>query len=516
MICAKSDTQTSRRRGLLHGTALALVASAALMCWGTSVSAQEEEGHGEEAKNTRLLGHNDLQARSAYQPIVQRQGDRWIAYVGHHDGTAFNPLTGQVEINGLSIVDVTTPRRPFYLFHIPSVGGSQMVQTCTGDELPGGEAGKVYLLRTDGDAGHDVWDVTDPSAPEQIAVLTEGLGGTHKNWWECDTGIAYLVADLEPEGWTTGRGLKIFDLSNPASPQFIRNFGMVGSQPGATEPPTRSPEIHEPTRLGDRVYLAYGTSGEGALQILDRTALLEGPADPTEENLLAPQIARLDMPDYWGGHTAWAMEDIVIPEFELFVDPEAATQGSPRDFVILTSESTSNSCFEAMHHMTFFVDITDVAHPFPVSNYHPEEDEGNFCDRGGRFGAHAQNWSYTDVFYKKVVVFSWFNAGARVVDVRNPYHPKEVGFYIPATTENTDERCAEIGGIEECFIAIQTNNVEVDERGYVYLADRANTGLHIVELTGEARQLIDDPVLEAPVAEEEPEDEDDGGAMAMN
>jgi len=28
----------------------------------------------------------------------------------------------------------------------------------------------------------------------------------------------------------------------------------------------------------------------------------------------------------------------------------------------------------------------------------------------------------------------------------------------------------------------------VDDRGYVYLADRADTGLHIVELTGSARR----------------------------
>jgi hypothetical protein len=39
-------------------------------------------------------------------------------------------------------------------------------------------------------------------------------------------------------------------------------------------------------------------------------------------------------------------------------------------------------------------------------------------------------------------------------------------------------------------VAIQTNNVEVDERGFIYLADRANTGLHIVRLTGEARGII--------------------------
>jgi hypothetical protein len=102
-----------------------------------------------------------------------------------------------------------------------------------------------------------------------------------------------------------------------------------------------------------------------------------------------------------------------------------------------------------------------------------------------------------------MVVISYFNAGARMVDVRDPYHPKEVAFYIPATTDDTDERCAEIDGIEECFVAIQTNNVEVDERGFVYLFDRANTGLHIVELTGEARQLIDVPGDDDPADDAE-------------
>jgi hypothetical protein len=31
--------------------------------------------------------------------------------------------------------------------------------------------------------------------------------------------------------------------------------------------------------------------------------------------------------------------------------------------------------------------------------------------------------------------------------------------------------------------------VEIDERGFIYLADRANTGLHIVRLIGEASKI---------------------------
>jgi hypothetical protein len=37
-------------------------------------------------------------------------------------------------------------------------------------------------------------------------------------------------------------------------------------------------------------------------------------------------------------------------------------------------------------------------------------------------------------------------------------------------------------------VAIQTNNVDVDDRGYIYIVDRADTGLHILELSGEARK----------------------------
>ena len=45
--------------------------------------------------NMELVGYNDLQGRSAYQPLVHKQGNRFIAYVGHHGGSALNPLTGK-------------------------------------------------------------------------------------------------------------------------------------------------------------------------------------------------------------------------------------------------------------------------------------------------------------------------------------------------------------------------------------------------------------------------------------
>src|SRR5262245_28576977 len=160
-----------------------------------------------EAKNMRLVGHSDLQARSAYQPTIHRYGDRYIAFVGHHGGTEaipkpVNPMTGQAEFNGTSIVDVTDPKQPKYLKHIPAQeglgeqGGAQMVQVCDGKTLPKGDPSKVYMLRTFGGQGHEMWDVTKPDSPSFITRVSWDLKDTHKNFWECDTGIAFLVSGV--------------------------------------------------------------------------------------------------------------------------------------------------------------------------------------------------------------------------------------------------------------------------------------------------------------------------------
>src|ERR1700675_1609557 len=86
---------------------------------GPASSQTAPRGHGAEAHDMELVGHDDLQGRSAYQPTIHQQSGRVIAYVGHHGGRARNPLTGRDEDNGTSIVDVTDPTRPRYLAHIP-------------------------------------------------------------------------------------------------------------------------------------------------------------------------------------------------------------------------------------------------------------------------------------------------------------------------------------------------------------------------------------------------------------
>jgi hypothetical protein len=135
-----------------------------------------------EASNMKLVGSNDLQVRSAYQPTIHRQGDRWIAYIGHHGGTddipaPVNPQTGKPEPNGTSIVDVTDQAQPKYLRHIPGqegkyeAGGAQMVRICDGTALPKGDRNAVYMLRSFGGEAHEIWNVADPANPVLITAL---------------------------------------------------------------------------------------------------------------------------------------------------------------------------------------------------------------------------------------------------------------------------------------------------------------------------------------------------------
>ena len=322
------------------GLAIALVAMPAL-------AQSPKVGDPPEAKNMRLVGYNDLHARSAYQPTIQKQGDRYIAYIGHHGGTPdvpkpVNKLTGQAEFNGTSIVDVTDPTQPKYLAHIPGLegtyeqGGAQMVRVCDGKTLPKGDPNKVYLLRVFGGRGHEIWDVTDPAKPALLTRIVMGLKDTHKSFWECDTGIAYLVSGVE--GWRVRRMTQVYDLSDPLKPVHIRDFGLPAksrARPARCRPICTA--AFRPGPQGNRIYFGYGTNKGGVLQIVDREKLLNGPKEPTPENLRYPEIGRLDMPPLNGAHTVFPMMKMPVAEFAKDKD------GKVRDFVMIVDERSATS-----------------------------------------------------------------------------------------------------------------------------------------------------------------------------
>jgi hypothetical protein len=497
-----------------------------------------------EQKNMRRVGHVDLQGRPSYQPnVIVYPDGRTIAFAGTHGGSKPNPLKGgAVEPNGTMIIDVTNPERPVEKFHIPvpvAGGQAQMARMCLGSDLPGGISGHVYLLRNiqgSSASGYEIWDVTNVTSPQPIAAL-RGIRSTHKDWWECKSGIAYMPGSKNAAPlWRTSQSMLVYDWSNPPTPAaagsaipiypsyplYIRTYGVVGAQPGATGGVPNSlhgpistfehPQAGQPLArgaggddvIGNRIYLAWGVGDDGILQIVDRKKLLPGgryggtwdgarPDNPTEADLLAPQAGILYMSPDQGGHTSMPVFGLAPKSYDKFIEFKT------RDIVLLASEATSNKCQEAPH-WSFVVDVSvensKTAPPGTKVEQNPWQGpmilstmsvdpragekypRGNYCDRGARFGVHSSEENFHNPYYGRVTFLAYFTGGVRAWDIREPQAPVEVGFYVPESNANTVQPDG-----------YMTNNVEVDNRGYVIVVDRNGSGLDILELRGRAKKI---------------------------
>ena len=493
--------------------------------------------------NTRWVGHNDLQGRTTYQTTVHTYPNgRVVAFAGHFNGKMLNPMTGVVETNGTSIVDVTNPSRPVYLKHlVADKGGARMNMLCDGSALPHGVSGHVYLLRENGAVQHEVWDVTDPANPVLKSIPVSGLNVTHRSWWDCRTGIGYIVGGATQaggDGWNPGSSpnqhLKIYDLSDPGNPKYIMDFGYPGQNPGSsfvmpgTENTTRvvPPGVHGPIVVStfngnavaggkaiNRLYMPYGVGSDGILQIDDLTKVLPpttaagqayvgsgtghyaNPARPTDAELLQGQIGVLYMPGVEGGHSAYPYYQIKLDEYANF------TNNNVRDIMAVSSEETDNRCTGSPH-LLYLLDITAAIgqggsssaeqHPWPIATVTVDDFSGrpNFCSRGTRFGVHSMNENFNDPYYGKLMVSAWFDAGIRVTDIRDPYHPHEVAYFIPPINSFTQPSSAVIDGVTYTSLDVSCDNTYVDNDGLLYCGDRVGGGLDVVQLTGKAAQIV--------------------------
>jgi len=533
-------------RGKIRYAALATAVALALGATGASAVSQSGE-----KKNMNRLGHTDLQGRPSYQPnVIQYPDGRTILFVGMHSGVPNvpgrvtgcaagllpNPLNGGAcESNGTMIIDVTDPRNPVEkaLIPAPAGGQAQMTRMCLGKDLPRGPADKasrVYLQRNvqgGPSAGYQVWDVTDVEHPVMKSSVT-GLRSTHKQWWECNTGLTYAPGSKNAAPlWRQSQAMLVFDWGDPtATPTYIRTFGLPGGQPGATGPVPNSlhgaisahehPQAAQPLArsadvIGNRIYAAWGVGDDGVMTIIDRKKLLpaayggtwdgSNPDTPTEAQLVgpgSPTVGYFTMSPDQGGHTSMPVFGMKPPSYGKF------NEFQTRDIVLLASEATADGvdgrCNEAPH-WAFVVDVTvensmtsppgtrvehDPYHgPMVLSTMSVDErsgaqsKRGNYCSRGARFGVHSVEENFRNPMYGKLTAIAYFNGGVRMWDIREPQAPREVGFYVPEANANTDSD------------GYMTNNVEIDNRGYVYIVDRNGAGMDILELTGCAKQIVD-------------------------
>jgi hypothetical protein len=446
------------------------------------------------ASNVRLVGYNDLQGRESL--VVTTKSDpangSWV-YVGHHESywdnkPKMNPITGKMEWNGTSILDVADPAKPKYVWHIPNEANRNSRGVSVVYDYKFDSSGKDYLIRnsealTEGETGVDlkyqIFDITSRSTdPSKISLVGEitgtppnscgtGCGGkfimrAHKGWWSQETGYFYAASG---EPGFRNIVIQIFDLKNPKAPKLVGRAWIPGLKNDEAQSLYEGQYSHHPVVDEDNKRLYVGYRGAGQAAAFD----ISNPAQPK-------LLWEIDLnPPHRGPHTVSPIVYNTVPNF--------GKAALPRTYAFIVDEAGGAAdmapCPGGVRSGSYMLDITNEGKPFPVSVW--QVPVGNFCEKGGRFGPHQSAETVNgkiNRFEDKLAWLAYFNAGIRIVDLSNPYRIEEVGYYIPKINKNshpisTDQKTA-----------IQINDVDIDHRGLVYASDRVGTGLFILEYTG--------------------------------
>jgi hypothetical protein len=368
----------------------------------------------EEAAGLHLVGHHDLGGYGDGMQVL-REGD--ALYVGH-----FGP-SGM----GTSILDVSNVASPRLVQQWPAPPGSHThkVQVADGlllvnhEQFRGGEG---YS------AGMAIYDLTDPLDPRRIGWFDSTGKGVHRIVY---TGGRYAYVSAIPDRFDD-RIWVVVDLQDPTAPVEVGRWWWPGQRDDETPtwPEGKRYAAHHALVEGDRAYLGYNDAGMVVLDISDVTA---------------PEVvSKLTWDPVGDTHTVMPLPG--------------------RDLVVVTDEETHDRCAAGPHYVRL-VDVSDERSPRVVSIVPPPE--GDFCDRGMRFGPHNTHENRPGSYRSAEVVFvTYFNAGLRVYDLADPTAPVELAHYIPELPAGQAD--------------IQSNDVFVDADGLVYLTDRAGAGVHIL------------------------------------
>jgi hypothetical protein len=93
-----------------------------------------------------------------------------------------------------------------------------------------------------------------------------------------------------------------------------------------------------------------------------------------------------------------------------------------------------------------------------------------------RIGAHNVHENEPEpgsAILSNSVVSTWFAAGLRIYDISDPFEPHEIGAFIPETPVGQK--------------GVRISDVFVDDRELIYVSDRLNGGLYVLEYTGKER-----------------------------
>jgi len=331
------------------------------------------------------------------------------------------------------VIDVADPRKPRVLatIDIPEGYHSHKVRVANGTMLVNHER----LGRDSGDdfgGGLGIYDVSDPSHPVLRSKWATAGKGVHR--FSFDGRYAYISPTVD--GYS-GNIVMILDLADPAKPQEVGRWWLPGQWTAGGEEPTikdgRGPRCHHPLRRDDRLYVSYWQHGGAILDI----------SDMTHPKL----ISRID-----------TSASFPHPTHTLLTIPEPLKGRR----VMVVADEDVDSRFPAAPAFLWIYDITNETAPVPISTFQVDGVDTDGAAQAPMTGCHQPS----ERFNGTIVPCAWFAQGLRLLDISDPFAPKEVGSYVPDPPPGQKRA--------------SSNDVTLDHRGLLYLVDRQG-GVDILE-----------------------------------
>lgn len=392
------------------------------------------------AKNIEPIGYHDLDGKPAFKLAMQELNRRWYLYVAH------------LWHRGWSVLDVTDPSAPRLCNYIPGPDNTWTIQIQVADGKMvtgleriapgwGGLEGQPYT------EGFFIFDVSAPTEPKKIGHFKTDSTGTHRNFYD---GGSLVHAAAGAPG-LNGKIYRIIDIADPANPHEVGRFSLP-EQTRSKAADGFKFSCHGPAHIeGDRAYLSYGDGGGIILDVSDKSA-----------PKLVSQLMFRGITASQGIHTYLPL---------------------PRRWIALINDEAIRENGDENLNMAGIADISDEQRPrmlslFPLPEPPPESKLKNFYEKGGRFGPHNHHHSNHQACLEErddIAYLTYFNAGLRVYDIRDPRQPKEMAYFVPA------DPIVRVG-LKPSRLVAQSEDVIVDRRGCIYLSDK-NHGIHVLRLT---------------------------------
>jgi hypothetical protein len=430
------------------------------------------------ARNMVVVGKNSIGGRGFNADVWGHDGYAYVGHWGFTDWATGNTRFCPADLkNGVAVIDTRTPASPKVVATLENPAGTSaediVVFTARYGPLAGHDIA-VAGIQVCGGSRYDtafkrgtmLWDVTNPAAPVELALLDSGCctRGVHELEVQhrTDLGRTFVyesvptseyVDSVSPSGRRDelGRGdFRLVDITDPANPWEVSNWGVIHNNAPhniAGQGCDKDGEYGhsaEPSNNGKLAFLSWWDSGFIAINLTD-------PANPVfKGRTVYPANADGD------GHSS------------TYDDARKLLFTADEDFC-----KASGAGIEKGFGYLRVYDYSVKSAPRQIARFRTPNSTGTTDISAGDYTIHNPMLHGTDVY------ISWYSDGVRVVDASDPTRPREVAYFVPPAIQNV-VKPSQRGVLSN---TTQVWGVFVDEDRDLVLASDMNSGLWILRRT---------------------------------